>query len=348
MQKDGQGSPSVRFMHPPKGMRQVLCSTDEATVCRMKDAKFPRYEGMVERRQEVARAGNASGQTFFFGNGRFGYLFGPDSAAYHIGKFLALRAARALFPANFPDAAEMRLFRERGALHAATYSGFVPDETGVIERRRRAMREYYAARFASDAERQGFKDRANGVERALNPGLVPLAEKIAGAGVVLSHPEANYHVSKGGTVFFEVEGLRVDDAVAAAFRAGVGAMPALEAVSAMYAMLVNITGSAFVGGMSGSEDSYLIRAHCAASETPVQRVHELVFSMLIQDKLKSSSLVGGSVKPPDDFIKEGLVASGQYADEMIALAGGVAAMPAFPISERVMRILRREMDKRQD
>jgi hypothetical protein len=151
--------------------------------------------------------------------------------AYPIMKFVSLLFAGAVFPDNVVRMRELRI----SVLQAATYSDYVPDDNGVIARRAAAMREFYRAVSGSEGESESqlrIKQEADEEERRLNPGLVEAAEKMREAGIIIAHPEANYHVAGSRTVFFEISGLDIKDALSASS----GNERALKLLSLIYAL----------------------------------------------------------------------------------------------------------------
>src|SRR5208283_4429444 len=135
--------------------------------------------------------------------------FDSSDTFYHLYKFLTLVIAKSVFPENFCDARELRFFRRRGKIHSATYSKFVDDEPNVIERRRQAMQGFYRALGESDDAAARFRDVTDRLERELNPDLADIEAKALAAGITTAHPECNYHVSHGSTVFFETRAIDI-------------------------------------------------------------------------------------------------------------------------------------------
>lgn len=201
----------IRKTPPVKGERERICRTGEATISRIHVPGMP-YDGMVERLQKIPKGGKRRVGHFACGlafpaSSTSGYLMNDANAHYHILKFLALGAARLLFPRNLVNAPELRVFERRGSRYAATYSDFVPDESGVIERLGAARRRFYGA---GAGRRDEVGREVDAEERRRNPQLEPLIEKIEMKGTfLLAHPEANYHLAYGNTVFFEVQGINV-------------------------------------------------------------------------------------------------------------------------------------------
>ena len=189
---------------PVKGTRKPLCRTDEAMISRI--TANSRYNGMVERLQIVGSTETILPFHLYLSGGRQ-YVTSAESVDYHLLKFLSVHLARVLFPRNFIDLQEIRFFRRDGKVLAATCSDFIPDASEVIERRMRYMRRFYEA---TDAwEKTGIRELADNMERTLCPDFVFFSSRIKVAGVIMDHPEANYHLFDGKPVFFEVDGLNL-------------------------------------------------------------------------------------------------------------------------------------------
>ncbi|MEW6721960.1 MAG: hypothetical protein AB1324_01725 [Candidatus Micrarchaeota archaeon] len=229
---------------PSGGKRERLCSSDEAEVSLMLSG---RMKGMVERLQAPGRDAEREG-TFSisdFGGGDFVFMTGPSRADYHVLKALSLCLAGELFPGGFVDIAELRLSGRGGGIASASYSSLVPDESGVIGRRREAMERFYAAEGREAREDILFD--ADFEERRRNPMLRPLAGKAWIAGLRVPHPEANYHVSGGRTVFFEVDAIDMRRALAAAARS-----PESDATGYL-AQIYAVVIKAWLGSLAGHD-----------------------------------------------------------------------------------------------
>ncbi|NYZ77018.1 hypothetical protein H0O02_01745 [Candidatus Micrarchaeota archaeon] len=237
----------IKYASRVRAKRETICRGDEATVRRLHTASLPQYDGMVERVQTVdAKDETRMGQEFGLWY-KYGRLYTPKQheVSYHIEKFLALRAARTLFPAHFVNVSELRVWTGHNGIHTAVYSDFVSDDNGVIERRGNAMRTYYGRAYhelARSGDNTGaqFIEEANGIERRMNPELNSLAAYMADAGILIPHPEANYQVSGRNTVFFEIYGIDLTKFLEAAkYRdITIGVTHAIEAISAIYALEV--------------------------------------------------------------------------------------------------------------
>jgi hypothetical protein len=150
-------------------------------------------------------------------------------------KSLSLALAGTVFPENFVVMRELRLSKKKGALLAAYYSEFVPDESGIIARREKATRRFYE--IEDIRERERIRDGLDAEERSLNPRLAPMIAEIGGNGLLMNHPEANYHVSGGRTVFFEIDGIEISSAIEALHRSG--NVRGLLLLSQIYSVAVN-------------------------------------------------------------------------------------------------------------
>ncbi len=253
---------------PPAGRRERICKADEAIVSRI-CAPSSAYHGMVERIQPL-RDPSSDGMIFTTSYRNVDFREGCSEPIFHIGRFLALRAANALFPLNVVAAREQRIFTRRGRLYAATYSDFVPDDSGVIERRRETMRGYYRLlRRAGQDAAFAFREAQDRVERGLNPDLPILAARMAQAGACVSHPEANYHVSGTSTVFFEIDSLDVPRCAEAARESD--CIPALEAIAALVAFK-----AAWISGRMGRPD----RTEPPSPGAGIGRFYDFTFNAL--------------------------------------------------------------------
>ncbi len=298
----------VKYAPPAQGSRSSMrtCETFEARIRMVQDPSSP-YNGMVERLQPVAKG--SGDLDFEIRVARLYHLAGPSSSFCHVARFLALRAANALFPGNIVDARELRMFRESGVLHAATYSPFVSDDNGVIERRGAAMREFYATEFSDSMAKLRFVEAKDTIERELNPELRFLPRRMKDAGIEPSHPEMNYHLSKGATVFFEIDGIDLGKAATAALDADAddqNGKPAMEAVAAIYALLVHLEARQRIRtqawyGQTETERDAMRERYETTADTPPSRIYELVFN-LVSDTGNSSA-----IKLPETFIRLGLL-----------------------------------------
>jgi len=232
-------SPLIKYAPPVKGKRELMCRTDEAMVSRVR-APFSSYDGMVERLQAVGiPQRDKVGEIMF--NLKFnpripGCKYTPCDLMYHLLKFLSLRAAKFRFPDNIVNAAELRLFTRKGTIHSAMYSDFISDDNGVIARRKEAMRKFYKKK--SSQEKFKIVTDADNYEKKMNPDLVQLTRNIRRAGFTLCHPEANYHISNGATVFFEIDRINLDGVLDNLSPSEMVSDPATQIVLLMHALVM--------------------------------------------------------------------------------------------------------------
>jgi hypothetical protein len=211
--------PSLRIRKAPpvRGIRESLCSSDEAAVSRIVSPR--RYEGLVERLQKPGMNALLMDTAFSISLMRepLEGTYDVSSEEHHnfMLRFLALRLARSIHPDNFVNTRELRLHgRDSSGLTAAMYSDFVPDEGGVIARRTEFSRRFYSSE--DDGERKSIQLKSNAAEHSANPSLANHQRLMELSGIFIPHPEANYHVSGGKTVFFEVLGIDAPKAFSAA------------------------------------------------------------------------------------------------------------------------------------
>ena len=213
----------IHYSRPARGERQFICKGDEARVSRMLSGQ---YKDLAERLQKT-RLGpvrSALAPSFFSieeynlrRKPMIGGAFAPREPAYHILKILANQLARELFPENFARQHELRIFRKKGFCIYASYSDFIPDETQTVQRKTAGRERFYdALRGKGDKRYHEVRDELDTAERGLVPGLVELVEKLRSAGIVIMHPEVNYHVHDGRPVFFDVDGLVLNPLVESA------------------------------------------------------------------------------------------------------------------------------------
>ncbi len=324
----------VTFSPPVKGTRKPIGKSNEASVWTISGTST-RYDGMVERLQPVVS--RPIDQDFGIIIPPYCHLLRPSSSFYHVSRFLALKAAKALFPDNIVDARELRMFMRDGVQHAATYSGFVSDDNGAVQRHAESMRRFYETEFASRQEEMEFIAKMDRVERAFNPELNWLPDAIRVVGLEPNHPEANYHLSNGKTVFFEINSIDLVKAAEAALDAGAAGKPAMEAVAAIYALLVHLEARYRVWsrvwyGQDDAERRTMKENYECVAYSSTNAVYELVFSLL--SDIRDASVI----KMPDVFIRMGLLqtlmsmaCTKQMSDNM-----GWGAPAQFPVESGVI------------
>lgn len=200
----------IRCAKPIRGKRKLLCKTDEARISRVftKDGRE-----LVERLQHFPESAGSTPTVFNLQLSEI-YIdhFSQKYSTYHLMKALALETAHSIFPENFLHLHEVRFFSEASQRYAASYSDFIPDETGVIARRRKIMKSYYQTK--DKTARIAIKKRFDRAEHLITPGLEPVIRRAQAAGIAVPHPEANYHLSEGRIVFFEVDTIDLPATVA--------------------------------------------------------------------------------------------------------------------------------------
>jgi hypothetical protein len=136
------------------------------------------------------------------------------SIMYPVIQFLSLRVAGLFFPENFIKPEHLHLSADGSRIISAMYSDFVSDDSGRTKRSEHYRRMFYdKSKCTTREERNVVRMMGDTREQELCPGLAPLTENVEKAGISLAHPEANYQVSDGHIVFFEIREL---DLVAAA------------------------------------------------------------------------------------------------------------------------------------
>ncbi len=230
----------VPFIHrsrPVKGDKERLCESDEARVSLLRSPK--KYAGMVERLQEPGPSRQPMEMSFSLTltrNPSEGtYDIPPAFPASFILRFLAMRLARSIHPDNFINPREMRISAGKGGILAAMYSDFVPDETGVIGRRTEFSRMFYSV--DTREEQMRVRKVADHAEHASNPALENCLRMMELSGIYIPHPEANYHVADGKTVFFEVTGIDARKAFFAAMHFAPDPAESLALLSTMTAVM---------------------------------------------------------------------------------------------------------------
>lgn len=189
-----------------RGNRKRLCKTDEAKI----ELVFTRGNRVLVERTQSIELFNQLFEVFPEGL-RESAGFYPKQAAYHLLKYVTTCFGKSIFPENFVDYLEMRVSRSTGKNQVRTYSRFIPDENGVIERRKQAMERFYAQKDRS--LRRKIVTESDLLEKSLNPGLEEAVKKVGSGGIVIPHPSANYHLYNGSTVFFEVQGINIPNAI---------------------------------------------------------------------------------------------------------------------------------------
>ncbi|MEW6748909.1 MAG: hypothetical protein AB1295_04345 [Candidatus Micrarchaeota archaeon] len=318
----------IRCAGPMRGRREPLCKTDEATLSKL-FTKGGRE--MVERLQPL----DDTPQHFVlaFTSWDFGTRLNPKKPAYHLIKALALEFAHSLFPENFLTYHELRFFRKGSLSYSAAYSDVIPDDTGVIARRRAAMRSYYAA--SDDAAKNAIKEEANAVERSLNPDIPLLVNMVGGAGVGIAHPEANYHIHDGRTIFFEVGTLDLSSAIQ--FARAAGAADAIGLLAMIYSIEIHNAAGNYTARTTTDD---LTRRCCMTYlSKSFSELKEIFHSIFMHDHLPETLLVAGG-----DVVKYPVSHHAAYGTGLRRWhdisEGSLALDPAT--SESIDRILRNQ------
>ncbi len=215
MREKDFSQPRIILAPPIRGRRESICKSDEAKVSRM--IRPEKYAGMVERLQVGDDSPFSKSMRFVIHptpDGTNLYPVYPENPANPILRFLSLRFARSLFPDNFVDMHELRISTKAGGkLASAMYSDYVPDETGVIPRRAEFFRLFYGTKDSWRQEQ--IRQDATRTEHESCATLTEVSRMMGLSGIIVPHPEANYHVSDGKVVFFEVLGIDLPKAFAA-------------------------------------------------------------------------------------------------------------------------------------
>ena len=128
---------SIKFAPRVIAKRELICKTDEAVVSRLFTNN--RYNGMVERLQKIP---GSDLQLFWLHcSDNRKYSIASSQKIYQVMKFQALRLARSLFPDNFVNLHAMHISKRADSF--ATYSDYVPDDNGVIERQSQRRIKFY-------------------------------------------------------------------------------------------------------------------------------------------------------------------------------------------------------------
>ena len=189
---------------PQIAKREPICKGEEAKVSRIWTRNMPWLDGLVERKQPIGR--HMCREKILFHDHDITNSVDDSQVHYHYFNYTALRLGKVLFPENFPDICAHYIFKERGKPVFAYYSDFIPDTTGVIGRRAGNISRYHAIGKLDDRKEMRAKTDAH--ERLSSKALCSGMEALGRAGLVLNHPEANYHEdARGNAVFFEIDGL---------------------------------------------------------------------------------------------------------------------------------------------
>lgn len=203
----------LRNYRAPKAIsKRFIFKGDEARVTRISCAN-PFFNGLVERKQQM-RVNDTTKMGFglFVGeftvritNERDTFLNFSSTNSFletQIMQFHAMKLANVLFPENFPKTRALRFSEIGKKVYAHRYSEFVKDDNGTLKRRKSNYGIFYSMENQDD--RDAFRDATDKSEVSLAPSIVETAKNIGNAGIILSHPEANYHLNGKTPVFFEI------------------------------------------------------------------------------------------------------------------------------------------------
>ncbi len=200
----------------PIDRKEHIFTGEEAVVSRVWSKKLPWLDGLVERKQEMRNPvqrgvgpGHDRALVGFCGNGNWVHTLEDKQEEYSYFVFASINFANSLFPENIINPRHFRVIAEGELKKFAIYSGYVRDETDVLERKRKAMELYYT----SGMDCNTIRNTADRIENKLNQECERLGGEISNAGPGILHPELNYQVQDGKTIFFEVEGIRMNAAV---------------------------------------------------------------------------------------------------------------------------------------
>jgi len=152
-----------------------------------------------------------------------------DSANGQAARYHLLGIAHAIFPEHFPRTRALRFSEEDRVRYGLIYSDFVEDSTGCIARKEAYLRESRDIQDGTGAHEKveyvdvplrQLKKRFNEEERRRCPQINEAEKKFKDAGILVMHPEANYHSPNGNPVFFEPYALDFELAMAFAGKLG--------------------------------------------------------------------------------------------------------------------------------
>lgn len=185
---------------PVSARREFICNGDEARVSRILTGP---YEGLVERLQtdvpkEFLKTFDIKHGANIFYSAKYYHPL------YHAMKFLSHLYAKKVLPDHFPFFHELRVYHGKKTVYSS-YSDFVPDQTDTLVRKAVARKRYYKENDPS------IRLESDEIENILHPELKEAIGKLVQAGIVIHHPEANFHFN-GNIVFFDIDGLFLDQA----------------------------------------------------------------------------------------------------------------------------------------
>ena len=202
------------FSLPPNASKAKIHHGTEAAVSRVSCAN-PFFNGLAERKEPL-NIGKTGFERAMFPQsimiGRFFVGAQSDSENGQAVRYHLLGVAHAFFPKHFPRARALRFREEEGARYGAIYSDFVEDGTGCIVRKEAYFKERqdiqdgmgkYGKVEYIDVPLRQVKADFDKEENLRCPQIGEVKKSLKDAGMLMMHPEANYHVSEGSPVFFE-------------------------------------------------------------------------------------------------------------------------------------------------
>ncbi|VVB58993.1 Uncharacterised protein [Candidatus Anstonella stagnisolia] len=209
--------------------RTKICTGEEATVFRINKTGNPFFRsliernGLAERRLAMLRDNEpvdvASAHKKQVRGSRSHDLgvavrrFWSGTMAGQVLNFHFMRLANVLFPQHFPKVHALRFCEGReGKMEVRLYTEFVPDGNGAIARKQEALGKFREL-MESGRSWDYLRLKSDARERSVCKGLKEAAKKVRAAGLLMDHPEANYHEREGVPVFFEVDGVAMKELV---------------------------------------------------------------------------------------------------------------------------------------
>jgi|GEM_PF-6755392 len=199
--------------------RTKICAGEEATVFRINKTSNPFFRALAERNGIAERRPVQDGS----GERILKYIWSEQEGAsteyvsgevyWQMLNFYSMRLANVLFPQNFPKVHALRFcIGQDKKIGARLYTEFVPDENGALARKIDTLKKYRRLSSAGE-EWESLRDAADTIERLSCGGLEDAAKRVRAAGLMMYHPEMNYHERDGVPVFFEVDGIVLKELV---------------------------------------------------------------------------------------------------------------------------------------
>jgi len=247
---------TIIVRRPVEGKRQSITEGDEAKISRIISTPERRYQGMVERIQEINERDTGQPARLFLSlrgtkKALMEFQYYPCQLEMHMLRHIATRLAKILYPKNFINYRELRFFNDGDATFAANYSDFVSDENGALKRvedlrkrirgtvRNESAKHMILGQIYAMTAMSRMIATGNKAEDRRNPELIEVSDAMMKEGIHVAHPQLNYHVSNGRTVFMEVGGVDLVKSLAACqSRNKTVRTRALVHISALYSHLL--------------------------------------------------------------------------------------------------------------